>query len=73
MILVKIFGKMWFKKKKKISKNFDFGQIFEKKIDFRQNFRNNFAFSKKCRNFPILAKFSKTFDFRQIFELFRLR
>ena len=72
MILVKIFEKMRLKKKT-ISKNLDFGQIFEKKIDFRQNFRNNYAFSKKFRNFSILAKFSKAFDLRQIFKLFRLR
>ena len=47
-----------------ISRNIDFGQIFEKKFKFGQNFR-------KFPKIWNLVTLSQIFDFGQIFEKFR--
>ena len=54
----------------KISKNSDFGQIFEK-FRFYKNFRNFFFFGQNFR-IDFFSKISKKFDFSQIFKKFRL-
>ena len=61
----------------KFSKNFDFGQIFEKKIDGIENLRKFrkisllVKFSKKLRFWLKSAKVLKNSDFSQIFEKLR--